>query len=311
MAREDQYLIFKLTGTRKPISFELPIASTMRVKYDDKKRSLGNKRIHYIKGADGIFVDDYKGDEKSEKVFFEEGKLKVNREDKNLVTIVLGHSWNGIKFEQVDSDKAANVKLSKNALIKEALTKVDISNEYELKANAMILVGPHVASWSKVRVKAALEDQALETPKALLKEMATGQYAAKYVASLAVLRGVLVINPTQSAISWDDNQILFSIPLGQDPITYTGIQLSANTDIVRNTIQTINEKIKRSYVHSYEANADEQVDKLTDSSSVNDVSLGEASLEEARKDYIDVLGKVPNNKKNDIDWLKEKVADLK
>jgi hypothetical protein len=311
MAREEQYLKFKLTGKRKPVSFELPIASTMRVKYDDKKRSLGKKRIHYIQGAEGIFVDDYKGDEKSKKVFFEDGELKVNKDDKNLVAIVLGHAWNGLKFEQVDSDKAANVKLSKNALIKKALAKVDISNEYELKANAMILVGPHVASWSEVRVKAALEDQALETPEALLKEMATGQYAGKYVASLAVLRGVLVINPPQSAISWADNQILFHIPLGQDPITFTGIQLSANTDVVRNTLQTINEKIKRSYVHSYEANADDQVGELTGVNSGNHVSLEEQALEDARNAFVEAIGKVPTNKKNDIDWLKEKVADLK
>lgn len=310
MARQEHYLKFKLTGQRKPVSFELPIASTMRVKYDDKKRSLGKKRIHYVMGANGIFVEDYKGDEKSKKVFFEEGLLRVNSEDINLCEIVLNHAWNGIKFEQVDSDKEATLKLSKNALIKKAFIKVDIANEYELKANAMILVGPKVAKWNEPRVRAALEDMALQDPESLLGEMETGNYAGKYVASLAVLRGVLIVNPTQSAVSWDDGQVLFHIPIGKDPITFAGIELSANTEQVRNTLQTINEKIKRSYVRKFDANADQQISKLGVNTDDNEVSLELTDLEKATQDYEESIGKVPVNKKNDINWINQKLSNL-
>jgi hypothetical protein len=311
MAREQQYLKFKLTGKRTPISYELPIASVMLVKKDDNGKSLGKKRIHYIKGQDSMFVEDYKGDEKSKPVFFEDGFLKVHKDDLVLRSIVFGHPWYEKRYELVDEDKKAVSKLESNKLIKKALAKIDISNEFELTAHALSLVGPHVRSWSLPRIKEALEDKAFNSPKDLLNEMNGPSYQAKYIVSLATLREVLTINAGNTAVLWDNGEIMVNVPLGQDPITACATELSRNNEQTRTTLQKIDLAIKRSYTKSYDATANNQVDEMLGNGPANDVPLEDQKLIDARSEYESVIGNVPGNMKNNLEWLTKKIEESK
>lgn len=312
-----QFIRFMLTGDKKPISYQLPIKGMMlkRPHKNGEPNATGSlKKIHYISGVDSIFQEDYEGDEKPQKIYFEDGFLDVHRDNKPLLTILKLHPWNNVQYEMVDEDATAEKELTNYELIEKAIAKVNISNEEELKANGLILLGSSVIEMSETRVRAALKKRAFETPKELLEEMSTSNYKAKYAGALAVLRGTLMINPTRTAVTWPNGQIVVSVAAGVDPIEKLGSFLSGNDDAAMITLQEIGERSKRAYNVKTTIDLSEEInDVISQKKASNGLSLDsddEVGLEEATTMFKERFDKdVPNNKKNDLKWIMSKLEE--
>jgi len=93
MAKPVKKVKFQLTNGKKPVSWTLPVKGMML----PKKGAIGKvlKKVHYIKGAESIFVEDYEGDEKPSRITFEDGTLSVNPLEKNLIALLINHKWYG------------------------------------------------------------------------------------------------------------------------------------------------------------------------------------------------------------------------
>jgi hypothetical protein len=311
-----QFIRFRLTGDKRPISFQIPIKGMMlkRPNKDGEPNATGSlKKIHYIPGVDSIFIEDYDGDEKGKKIYFEEGFLDVHKDNRPLLTILKQHTWFNNHYEMVDEDATAEKELTNYELIEKAIAKVNISNEEELKANGLILLGPAVIEMSETRVRAALKKRAFETPKELLEEMSTSDYRAKYAGALAVLRGTLLINPTRTAVTWPNGKVVVSVAAGVDPIEKLGSFLSGNDDAAMITLQEIGERSKRAYNIKVPVDLEGEINEvIAQKKASNGVSLASdgVGLEEASVMFKERFEKeVPNNKKNDLEWIMSKLEE--
>lgn len=301
---------FRLTRGRTPVNWQLPLTGMML----QKEGSLGLKKVHYIKGVDSIFVDDYDGDEKPQQIWFEDGLFEANKYDLALMQILKRHPMYGREYEMVDEDATAQKELEEFETIEKALAKVNIVNDDAVKANGLVILGQGSLPWSAERVRAALKKKAMkyESAKDLLKEMNSGDFHAKYAGALAILKGILVINNTRTAVTWPDGKVVVTVPAGQDPIERLTNFLSGSDELAKITLQDIGEKSKRAYVRKPEPVIEEVVSEaLGTNTEVEDDGDGtEIDLEEAREMYKEIVGNdVPNNKKNDLDWILTKIDE--
>lgn len=309
-------LNYELTKGRRPASWQLPIKNIMIEKFDGKK-SLGLRTLQYMPGQESIFKEDHTGDQKPSGVWFEDGALQVDSANKALVQILEKHPWNRIHFNKVDHDVAADKNIDLMALRFKAYEAVSSKDPEEMKARAFVLLGAYVISQSDKLIESQLKQMAMDDPENVLEEMKQPDYAPKTVAALAVLRGVLLINPTNTQISWaDTGKSLISIAAGQDPISKLGQFLSGKEESAKLTLQEIGEKIKRSYEFKKDYTADKEIDGIVGNQEEDDVdsqkskSEDDLNLQEAREEYEDAFGKgVPINKKNDLEWIKDKIAE--
>jgi hypothetical protein len=309
-------LNYELTKNRRPASWQLPIKNIMLEKFDGKK-SLGLRNIEYIPGEVSIFKEDHQGDQEPPGVWFEDGALQVDSANKVLVEILTKHPWNRIHFNKVDHDVTASKNIDLMELRFKAYEAVSSKDSEEMKARAFVLLGAYVISQSDKLIESQLKQFAMDDPEKVLEEMKQPDYAPKTVAALAVLRGVLLINPTNTQISWaDTGRSLINIAAGQDPISKLGQFLSGKDESAKLTLQEIGEKITRSYEFKKDYTASEEIQSILankDEDSVDSHKSKEGDdldLKEAREEYEDDFNKpVPINKKNDLGWIKEKIAE--
>lgn len=307
---------YRLTGNKRPPNWQLPLKNMMHERFEEGK-SRGLKFIEYVKGHDSIFKEDHTGDEKPSMVWFTDGLLNVPVNDLALLKIMEIHKMKDRVFEKVDEDKQAKTNLELIEKKQKALEMVDIADEDKMYAIATILVGPHVTSFTPAMVEHNLKSMALEQPEKIMEEMDNPNYNAKVLGALAVRRGVIVINPQQTLISWKNGKAISPVAAGQDPIVKLSDFLSGKDELTRNTIQAIQEEIKRSYNFKKDYTAEEELAELLGDNAPEAVTLpetdgdpAEEELEEARATYKETFGKeVSNNKKNDLEWIKEKIAE--
>lgn len=315
MAKKNTHYRFRLLGDKRPKSWQLGLKATMIKKVVDGKNH-GLKKVAYVPGSDSIFIEDHKGDEQSQAIWFEDGVLDVHKDNKVLVDIVFGHRAYNKRYELVDENKAAVKKLSKYDLIEKANTKINVANEDELRATALVVLGGGVIEWEPERIKAGLKERAYETPQDVLDQMNSGDYHGKYIAALALLKGVVLINPSRTGVTWVDGKTIVQVPAGQDPLAKLGQFLSGKDEQAVITLQELGERIKRSYTKKTDPDVDEAVNEILgdDAPPPAEAPVDESkeALENAKNTYKDLYEKnVPNNKKNDLDWILGKIDAFK
>ena len=307
-------IIFKLTKGRRPKSYQIPLSKeTVTRKVGGVKR---DKLIQYVPGSDSIFAEDHKDDKRSDQIWFMNGQLAVDENNKVLLEILRKHKWYGLEYDISDANKIAMNELEKMDKIEKALDFVKITDEDKMRAHAFALIGGQVVSWTASQVKSALKKIAFEDPGKIIKEFPTKNHNAKFVAAHGILRDTIMINASHTAVTWPDGKTIVSVAAGQDPLDKIAEFLTENTESSKLTLQAIGEGIKRSYEFNTDYTADKEVAELLGADAPKkvekdvDLSDEELELEDARNDYEEAVGKeVPNNKKNDLKWLQNKALE--
>jgi hypothetical protein len=329
-SNNSDYVTFKLMGSKKPINYQIGLKGMMLP--DDKGV---NRRVQYVPGSDSIFVKDHKGDEKPKRIWLENGILKVSKHDKPLLQLIYKHKKYNVEFEKVDPDKKAELELAKMEIQEKAIARVNTSDPNELMATAIVLMGHASLTLSTAVVKMKVKKMAFEQPEKLLSELNSTDYRGKYIAALSVLREAVMVNESQTAVTWPDGNVIVHVAAGQDPITKLGSFLSGDSETALTTLQTLGEQIKQSYTRKVELNADEEIevlvnskndknkvdlhkapfsdllDKDTDTTLDSNNEVSNLTLDEAKDMYKVLLDKnVPPNMKNNLDWIKSKIQEV-
>lgn len=308
---------FQLKGNKRPVNWQLPIRNVLLSKAGIRKR------IQYVRGHASPWKDDHKGDEKPQTVWFADGFLDVHPDDQSLLFILQRHPLFGKKYELVDREAKAQEALDKYSLIEKALDKVNIAVNDEAKATALVLVGPEMVGAEDNEVRAALKKMAFETPEKVISEIGKNDFKAKYSAALAIMREAVMVNATHTEVTWPDGKLIVPVPRGKSAIDVLGGFLGENTPEAKSTLQEIGQQIKRSYVRQTPVTAEDEINELIAEKYLpkkdNDVDLhdmqtgaygDDPDVEEARTMYFDAVGStVPNNKKNDVDWMLKKIDE--
>lgn len=294
---------FRLIGEKTPVSFQIPLRGMM-IEKKVNGRSVGLKKVVYIPGAPSIWKEDYEGDEEERQLWMEDGILDIQRGDFNALEILKRHPWFGVKFEIQDEEADAFKELEHLELVEKALQRVNISQEDELRATAVVLLGSGVISWGENRVKAGLKKLAYDKPETVLQEMDAVDYHSKYISALAHMKGVILLNPSRTAVTWEDGKVIVKVATGQDPLRKLAEFLADSTEEATTTLQEIGERIKRKYERKIEDTGEEKIEAMLAEKEA------QMSLEQAREVYAEKLGKaVPANMKNNLEWILSKLEE--
>lgn len=342
MANQD-FLIFKMKNGAKPASWKLGYKDLLLTKFDPTtKRNLGKKRVQYVAGESSIYKEDHTDDKRPSPIYFEYGICKVHKDDFAKIELLKRHPHFDVVYELVDANADAKKELEQIGSIEKALDRVNgIVQDEEKQAVSLVMFGQQAKTWSVEQAFAKLKKEAINKPDNIINKLnsSSQNYQAKFISSLALLKGVVRENSIGTAVVWDNNsKEIVSIARGQNGLTQLSAFLAENNETARVTLQELGHRLKRSYVRKVEVNGAEEISSLlgndkkdvsspsetetTSGTEKNDVeevdfetleisefNLEDVDLEDAQKLYEKAIGKVPNNKKNDLDWIKEKLLE--
>ena len=345
MAKKSK-VIFRLTIEGKtPSTWQLPQTSVMGV-----KEGKGKKFINYYPGEDSCFVEDIEAKNKDLKPkqvpLFQfnsqsrETQLEVDPENYSLINYLKTHPWYGVKYKIFSKEEDAKNKLKEFEATEKALEKIKISDDNEIKACAMAVFTLNSFYKSVDECKAELKATAIKNPTKILEAFDQVDYDQRFIAGLALVSGIVKINPTQTGVVWADNGgTILHIAQGENGLDKLTKFLSQDNEQSQVMLQELNDRLERKQKaidsemlvdelskkdaeivalkkQLEEANKSKQPEfseditsKTEDEVKVNE-NINDKTLAELQEEYRNKFGKEPGpNFKNNIDKLKEKLAE--
>lgn len=161
--------VYKLTGEVAPLSYMLPTRHTARfplLHFDEETGA--NRELRYARNQKSIYIDEQDGNAILEPIIFEDGFLKVPKNNQVLQEFLHIHPMNGKRFSEVDYEKDATEQVERlnvevDALI--AAKQLDIS---QLENVARVLFSHDVTKVTTAELKRDLLVFARNHPKDFL-----------------------------------------------------------------------------------------------------------------------------------------------
>tara|TARA_R100001509_G_scaffold164771_1_gene143583 strand:- start:849 stop:1598 length:750 start_codon:yes stop_codon:yes gene_type:complete len=161
--------VYKLTGEVAPLSYMLPTRHTARfpLLYFDEETGV-NRELRYARNQKSIYIDEQDGNAILEPIIFEDGFLKVPKNNQVLQEFLHIHPMNGKRFSEVDHEKDATEQVERlnvevDALI--AAKQLDIS---QVENVARVLFSHDVTKVTTAELKRDLLVFARNHPKDFL-----------------------------------------------------------------------------------------------------------------------------------------------
>jgi len=335
--------VYKLKNGKTSGSYQLPIRTEMVAKMVDGEKRL--KKIHYIPGSDSIFVEDYKGDETSKAVWFEDGEIRVPKENWVLNELLQKHSWFIKHYVLVNEEATAEAEVNEFEILTKASNSIITEkDEYKLQAMAMIVVSMDAANWGAFKCKTELLKYAKNHSKILLAEMAKPDYESRLIATLSFTKQIVKYNAHRTAVVWNDDKegIIVRVAEGENGIDKLGEFLSKENETSTGVLQRIGEKtdaiesivsevpvttntkteeeiraeIRAELVLEYAPKTGENADiakqEIPAVEAKKEGATELSELEKLREEYVAVTGKELSPRfMNDEDWITKKIAEHK
>lgn len=335
--------VYKLKNGKTSGSYQLPIRTEMVAKMVDGEKRL--KKIHYIPGSDSIFVEDYKGDETSKAVWFEDGEIRVPKENWVLNELLQKHSWFIKHYVLVNEEATAEAEVNEFEILTKASNSIITEkDEYKLQAMAMIVVSMDAANWGAFKCKTELLKYAKNHSKILLAEMAKPDYESRLIAALSFTKQIVKYNAHRTAVVWNDDKegIIVRVAEGENGIDKLGEFLSKENETSTGVLQRIGEKtdaigsivsevpvttntkteeeiraeIRAELVLEYAPKTGENADiakqEIPAVEAKKEGATELSELEKLREEYVAVTGKELSPRfMNDEDWITKKIAEHK
>lgn len=334
--------VYKLKNGKTSGSYQLPIRTEMIAKMVDNEPRL--KNIHYIPGADSFFVEDYKGDEKSKPVWFEDGEIRVPEENWVLNELLQKHSWFNKHYVLVNEEATAEAEVNEFEILTKASNSIITEkDEYKLQAMAMIVVSMDAANWGAFKCKTELLKYAKNHSKVLLAEMAKSDYESRLIAALSFNKKIVKYNAHRTAVVWNDDKegIIVRVAEGENGIDKLGEFLSKENETSTGVLQRIGEKtetdnvvvndvefvatkteaelraeiraeMEQEYAQKNKVVADVPKQEVTAVEAKKEGATEPSDLEKLREEYVAVTGKELSPRfMNNEEWIKKAIAEHK
>jgi hypothetical protein len=316
-----EYIIYRLLQG-KPKSFQLPLADTFVKKFveeNGQKKDLGYRRITYVPGTDTFFKEDIKGDLQPQSIWFENGELRVRKDDKLLNEIMQVHPWFNRKYKIWSPELEQEEQLSILREQSEARQLVEDTDFDQIQAVALAVFGKEAIGWSEGLCELKLRQYADVSPKELKLKFEASNYQSKLLAGLAFTKGIVKENFTRTAVVWSDSEgVIIKLGKGENGILELGRWLNTKTEESELVLQSIGERVdakltsssSKSNVDSIISQKDREIAELKKqlAQKATQTNNDDDDLENAKSEYKAKFGKeVPVNKKNDLEWIIDKI----
>lgn len=338
-------VIFRLNLQGKtPSTWAIPQSNVMAPK-DNK----GNKFIDYYPGQDSCFVEDIQAKNKdlrpSKVPLFEynvsskQTELMVDEQNVALINYLKTHPWFGVKYSIFSKDGQAQKDLSEFENVEKALELIKESDELKVKAISMAIFGLSSFNKSYTQCAAELKAKAIRDPQVIIVAMEAPNYETKYVAGLAFVSGIIKLNPTHTAIIWDDNDgVILHVAQGENGLDKLTNFLTNESKEAQVLLQEFNTRLERKermvarsedadkIISEKDAEIAELKRKLAESTKIEaPITTGKvvkeleeedvpedvkSTLEQLQEDYkLKFKSEVPIRYKNDEVWIAKKLAE--
>ena len=317
---ESNFNTYQLKGGKKPASWQLPLTGVLIAKIENGEKIL--KSIKYVPGENSFYAEDIKGDVEPRQIWFNRGSIRVPKIDKITNALLQAHPWFEKYYELYDPQVASRNKLAEMRAKDQARKLIDESDVEQIKAITLALFGSRSFKWDDDTCELKLREFAEKDPERLQKELNSKDYESKYIAGLAISKGIMKENIGKNAVVWADTDegLVIKIAKGENGVTKLGEYLATRTEESELVLQEIAIRakkqdtkvsdeslaIKLSEKDQALAEKEAEITKLKEQLKAN---LNVDALKEAREKYEKLFKKkISPRYINDITWIENAIS---
>lgn len=204
-----------------------------------------NRSIRYATNQKSPFEDEQEGFSTLGKAIFEDGTLKVPKENIVLQKILsIYHPYKGIKYEEFDPNKEAEAELEELDLVFEAQKTIRENPIEDNEAIARVLWKGKVATMSSGEMKRDLLVYAKSNPKEILALASDESIKLRNLAIRAVESGLLALTNDNRTFIYNDKTKtkIIDVDFGKNP--YSELASYFKTDEGIDVMKNIVNKLK-------------------------------------------------------------------
>lgn len=227
--------VYKLTKEAAPLSYMLPTRNTKRfpLLYFDENSGY-NRALRYAKNQKTPFEDEQDGNAILEPVIFENGFLRVPKNNPVLQEFLYYHPLNGKKFVEIDNEKDAQKELDIISIEADALVEAKTLSIEQMEILCRGLFGKDPMSMTSAELKRDILVFAKRNPQGFLNAVSDPQMKLYAKVQMFLDNKLLAYRSNKKEIYFNldgNKKRMLSIPYGKDPIDIIASYLQSDEGI--------------------------------------------------------------------------------
>jgi len=213
--------IYRLTKDKAPLSYTIPSRHTKRksLLYFDESTGV-NRAIRYAKNQKSIFEEEQDGNVILEPIIFEDGFLRVPKQNQILQEFLAFHPANGKEFVEVDKEADASVEVDNLDLALEAQVLAKDLDVEMLETIARVVIGLNIEKMTSAELKRDVRVFAKRYPNEFMESINDPLLSLQNKCSKFFSEGLLVLKNKKDVyynLKGNKNKLL-TVPYGEDPL---------------------------------------------------------------------------------------------
>tara|TARA_R100000742_G_C4279050_1_gene102751 strand:+ start:2110 stop:2856 length:747 start_codon:yes stop_codon:yes gene_type:complete len=212
---------YRLTKDKAPLSYTIPSRHTRRksLLYFDDNTGV-NRSLRYAKNQKSVFEDEQDGNVLLEPIVFEDGFLRVPKQNQILQEFLSYHPANGKEFVEVDKEQDASEQVENLDLALEAqVIAKDLSIEM-LETIARVVIGLNIEKLTSSELKRDVRIFAKRYPNEFMESINDPLLSLQNKCAKFFSEGLLVLKNKKDVyynLKGNKNKLL-TVPYGEDPL---------------------------------------------------------------------------------------------
>jgi len=227
--------VYKLTKDAAPLSYMLPTRNTRRFPLLWFDEDAGyNRALRYAKNQKTPFEDEQDGNAILEPVIFENGFLRVPKNNPVLQEFLHYHPLNGKKFVEIDNEKDAQKELDMISIEADALIEAKSLSIEQMEIICRGLFGKDPMSMTSAELKRDILVFAKRDPLGFLNAVSDPQMKLYAKVQMFLDNKLLAYRSNKKEIYFNldgNKKRMVSIPYGKDPIDIIASYLQSDEGI--------------------------------------------------------------------------------
>jgi hypothetical protein len=213
--------VYRLTKDKAPLSYTIPSRHTKRksLLYFDESTGV-NRAIRYAKNQKSIFEEEQDGNVILEPIIFEDGFLRVSKQNQILQQFLAFHPANGKEFVEVDKEADASVEVDNLDLALEAQILAKDLDVEMLETIARVVIGLNIEKMTSAELKRDVRVFAKRYPEEFMESINDPLLSLQNKCSKFFSEGLLVLKNKKDVyynLKGNKNKLL-TVPYGEDPL---------------------------------------------------------------------------------------------
>jgi hypothetical protein len=227
--------VYKLTRGDAPISFLLPSSGNKRqpLLWFDEEKGI-NRVLRYSSNQKSPFEDEQDGIVNRIPVDFQDGFLRVPKNNPILQEFLYYHPLNGLKFEEVNEEKDAALEIEQLNLEADALIEARKLSVDQVETIYRVLLGKNTDSMTTAELRRDILVSVRQEPGDFLKVINDPLLKLQSNVQLFFDKGLLSFRNKQKEV-WYNTSInkkkMLTVPFGEDPMYIVSSYLQSDDGI--------------------------------------------------------------------------------